>query len=77
MSHQPENIPAGTQVVACAEVRGTKNSLVHSRGAVGIVTRTPAVAGEKFIVRFPDGFETSFDRSQFEVLNISKTASTT
>jgi hypothetical protein len=68
MSHQPDNIPAGTQVVAHQEVRGTNNSLVHPRGAVGIVTRTPAVAGEKFLVRFPDGFETSFERSQFEVL---------
>lgn len=68
MPHQPDNIPAGTQVVAHQEVRGTNNSLVHPRGAVGIVTRTPAVAGEKFIVRFPDGFETSFERSQFEVL---------
>jgi predicted nucleotidyltransferase len=68
MPHQPDNIPAGTQVVARIEVRGTNNSLVHPRGAVGIVTRTPAVEGEKFIVRFPDGFEMSLDRSQFEVL---------
>jgi hypothetical protein len=68
VSHQLDNIPAGTQVVAHQEVRGTNNSLVHPRGAVGIVTRTPAVEGEKFIVRFPDGFETSFERSQFEVL---------
>jgi len=68
MPHQPDNIPAGTQVVAQIEVRGTNNSLVHPRGAVGIVTRTPAVAGEKSIIRFPDGFETSFERSQFEVL---------
>jgi predicted HTH transcriptional regulator len=43
MSHQPNNIFAGTQVVALIEVRGTNNSLVHPRGAVGVVTRTPAV----------------------------------
>jgi len=47
LSHQPNNIFAGTQVVALLEVRGPNNSLVHSRGAVGVVTRTPAVAGEK------------------------------
>jgi len=29
MSHQPDNIFAGTQVVSLAEVRGTNNSLVH------------------------------------------------
>ena len=68
MSHQPENIFAGTQVVALIEVRGPSDSLVHPRGAVGVVTRTPAVAGELFLVRFPDGFEKSFEPSQLEVL---------
>ena len=68
MSHQPNNIFAGTQIVTLIEVRGTNNSLVHPRGAVGVVTRTPAVEGEKFIVRFPDGFEASLSRDQLEVL---------
>lgn len=68
MAHQPNNIFAGTQVVSLVEVRGPSNSLVHPRGAVGVVTRTPAVEGEKFLVRFPDGFEKSFDPSQIEVL---------
>src|SRR6266496_1497191 len=68
MSHQPDNIFAGTQVVSLVEVHGTNDSLVHPRGAVGVVTRTPAVAGEVFLVRFPDGFEKSLERSQIEVL---------
>jgi predicted nucleotidyltransferase len=69
MSHQPDNISAGTQIVSLVEVRGTNNSLVHPRGAVGVVTRTPASAEErKFLVRFPDGFEASIPRSQFDVL---------
>src|SRR6267154_2217891 len=68
MSHQPNNIFAGTQVVSLVEVRGPNNSLVHPRGAVGVVTRTPAVAGESFLVRFPDGFEKALERSQLEVL---------
>jgi predicted nucleotidyltransferase len=68
MSHQPDNISAGTQVVALIEARGPNGSLVHPRGAVGVVTRTPAVSGENFLVRFPDGFEKSLDRSQIEVL---------
>ncbi len=68
MSHQPNNIFAGTQVISLVEVRGTNHSLVHPRGAVGVVTRTPAVAGESFLVRFPDGFEKSLERSQIEVL---------
>jgi uncharacterized protein len=68
MSHQPDNIFAGTQVVALVEVRGPSDSLVHPCGSVGVVTRTPAVEGEGFLVRFPDGFEKTLERSQFEVL---------
>lgn len=68
MAHQPDNIFAGTQVVSLIEVRGPSNSLVHPRGAVGVVTRTPAVGGEKFLVRFPDGFESAFRPEQLEVL---------
>jgi hypothetical protein len=69
MSHQPDNIFAGTQVVSLVEVRGASNSLAHPRGAVGVVTRTPAAVEEKnFLIRFPDGFEASLDRGQFDVL---------
>jgi uncharacterized protein len=68
MSHQPDNIFAGTQVVALIEVRGPSDSLVHPRGGVGVVTRTPAATGEKYLVRFPDGFEASFESAQLEVL---------
>ena len=68
MSHQPDNIFAGTQVVSLVEVRGTNNSLVHPRGAVGVVTRTPTGDQNQFLVRFPDGFEASLTRGQLEVL---------
>jgi len=68
MSHQPDNIFAGTQVVSLVEVRGTNNSLVHPRGAVGVVTRTPTGDQKQFLVRFPDGFEASFTREKLEVL---------
>ncbi|HEV2695280.1 MAG TPA: nucleotidyltransferase domain-containing protein [Verrucomicrobiae bacterium] len=68
MSHQPDNIFAGTQVVALVEIRGPGNSLVHPRGAVGVVTRTPAVPGENYLVRFPDGFEKTLEPAQLEVL---------
>ncbi len=68
MSHQPNNIFAGTQVVSLVEVRGTNNSLVHPRGAVGVVTRTPTGDQREFLVRFPDGFEASLRREQLDVL---------
>lgn len=59
---------AGTQIVSLIEIRGPNHSLVHPRGAVGIITRTPAVAGEKYLVRFPDGFEAALERAQLDVL---------
>src|SRR5436305_4930613 len=68
MSHQPENISAGTQVVALVEIRGPNKSVVHPRGAVGVVTRTPCGDEAHFLVRFPDGFEKSLQREQIEVL---------
>ena len=33
-----------------------------------MVTRTPAVEGKNFLVRFPDGFEKALERAQLEVL---------
>jgi hypothetical protein len=68
MSHQPDNIFAGTQVVSLVEVRGTNQALVHPRGAVGVVTRTPTGEQNQFLVRFPDGFEASLTREQLDVL---------
>ena len=68
MSHQLDNISAGTQVVSLVEVRGTNDSLVHPRGAVGVVTRTPTGDQVQFLVRFPDGFEKALERGQLEVL---------
>jgi predicted nucleotidyltransferase len=69
MSHPPDNIFAGTQVVALVEVRGTNNSLVHPRGAVGVVTRTPTGDHTEFLVRFPDGFEAGLTREELDILN--------
>lgn len=69
MSHQPNNVFAGTQVVSLVGARGTNNGLVHPRGAVGVVTRTPAGELERhFLVRFPDGSESPLTLDQFEVL---------
>lgn len=62
------HVSAGTQVVVTAEILGAKAMPVHPRGAVGIVARTPAGTEEHYLIRFPDGFETSFTREQFEIL---------
>ncbi len=68
MSQQPDHISAGTQIVALVEIRGPNQSLVHPRGAVGVVTRTPAGEESRYLVRFPDGFEKSLAREQMQVL---------
>ena len=68
MGHQPDNIFAGTLLVSLVDVLGTTNSLIRQRGAVGVVTRTPEVDGEKLLVQFPDEFETSQSKEQFGVL---------
>lgn len=65
---QTSGISAGTQVVVLADIRSSNGTLAHPRGAVGIVTRTPAGTEERYLIRFPDGFESSFLRSQLEVL---------
>ena len=68
MANRTDDIFAGTQVVALAEARGTNNSLLHPRGAVGVVTRTPIGDQNQFLVSSPDGFEGSFTREKLEVL---------
>lgn len=67
MSH-PLITSAGTRIVSLVEIRGTNSSLVHPRGAVGVITRTPTENENHYLIRFPDGFESSLIASQFEVL---------
>ncbi len=68
MTYQPDNIPAGTQVVALVPIHGSQNSLMHPRGAVGIITRTPAGQEQHYLIRFPDGSASSLLRAEFDVL---------
>jgi hypothetical protein len=57
MSHHSDIIFAGMQVVALVEVPGLSDSLVHPRGAVGVVTRTPTGEDQPEVLkRFKDRF---------------------
>lgn len=67
MAHLPTP-PAGTQIVVHAPVLGSHGAVVHPRGAVGVITRTPVAGEVHFLVRFPDGFETSLTRDGFDIL---------
>lgn len=61
-------IYAGTQVVVRVPVRGSTDQMVHPRGAVGVVTRTPVGKETHYTVRFPDGFESALEVADLEVL---------
>jgi hypothetical protein len=60
--------PAGTQIVVHAAVTGSHGAIVHPRGAVGVITRTPVAGEVHFLIRFPDGFEISLTRDGFDIL---------
>ena len=62
-------LPVGTHVVTLVEVKGPDGRPVHPRGAVGIVTQSPADAWHAYRVRFPDGFEAAMKRGELAVLS--------
>ena len=61
-------VAAGTQVVLLHDVLNSNKTLLHPAGVVGIVARTPAGIENHYLIRLPDGFETSLPRGQFEIL---------
>src|SRR3954447_5815637 len=65
----PQILPVGTQVVSLVEVKGADGKPVHPRGAVGVVVLAPADDWHSYRVRFPDGFEAPFKRSEISVLS--------
>jgi hypothetical protein len=62
-------LPVGTQVVALADVRGSDGKPVHPRGAVGVITKSPADHLHSYRVRFPDGFEAPMKRQDLAILS--------
>lgn len=60
---------AGTQVVAMRDVLDPGGRVLHPRGAVGVVVRSPGEARQGYLVRFPDGLEEGFARREIILLN--------
>lgn len=59
-SADPSNafiLPEGCQVVILREIMDQGNRVVHPRGAVGIVIRSPEDRSHSYRVRLPDGME--------------------
>lgn len=61
-------VSSGTRVVAEVAITGVGHSLVHPRGAVGILVRSPKTNADAYLVRFPDGFEFLLRRAEFVIL---------
>ncbi len=68
--HHPSNLiySPGTQVVALVEVVGQSGKVLHPRGSVGVVVRSPVDAEHPYRVRFADGIEESLRRDQVTML---------
>jgi len=57
----------GTQVVSMKELRTGSGSLLHPKGSVGVIVKSPADNTHSYIVRFPDGYEAAMKRKEFAV----------
>src|SRR5215831_9995239 len=58
----------GTQVVTLVDIPGAAGLIMHPRGAVGVVVKSPTDLEHSYRVRFPDGFETPLKRSEITML---------
>ncbi|MCA9112774.1 MAG: nucleotidyltransferase domain-containing protein, partial [Planctomycetaceae bacterium] len=58
----------GTQVVALRDVTGESGRILHPRGAVGVVVKSPNDLQHSYRVRFPDGYEESLKPSELTML---------
>jgi hypothetical protein len=58
----------GTQVVTRVDIPGSAGLVLHPRGTVGVVVKSPADHEHSYRVRFPDGFEAPLKRNEVEML---------
>ena len=65
----PNLIPSvGTQVVTLVDIPGSAGLVLHPRGTVGVIVKSPTDLDHSYRVRFPDGFEAPLKRSEFTML---------
>src|SRR6266403_5419825 len=58
----------GTQVVTRVDIPGSAGVVLHPRGTVGVVVKSPSDHQHSYRVRFPDGFEAPLKRSEITML---------
>ena len=58
----------GTQVVTLVDIPGSAGLVLHPRGTVGVVVKSPTDHEHMYRIRFPDGFEAPLKRSAIAML---------
>jgi hypothetical protein len=58
----------GTQVVTRVDIAGSAGLVLHPRGTVGVVVKSPTDLEHSYRVRFPDGFEAPLKRDEVTML---------
>src|SRR6516165_619267 len=58
----------GTQVVTLVDIPGSIGLVLHPRGTVGVVVKSPSDHEHSYRVRFPDGMEAPLRRSEVTML---------
>jgi uncharacterized protein len=57
----------GTQVVTLVDIPGSAGLILHPRGTVGVIVKSPTDLEHSYRVRFPDGFEAPLKQSEVEI----------
>jgi hypothetical protein len=58
----------GTQVVTLVDIPGAAGLVLHPRGTVGVVVKSPTDQAHSYRVRFPDGVEAPLRRNEVTML---------
>jgi len=68
--HQNPNLiySEGTQIVSLREIVSQSGRMLHPRGAVGVIVRSPGDLEHSYRVRFPDGVEEGLRRDDIVML---------
>ncbi len=59
----------GTQVVTLVDILSQRGGILHPRGAVGVILKSPVDILHSYRVRFPDGVEESLKQDQIVILS--------
>lgn len=68
--HYPPNLifSAGTRVVTLVDIPAAGGLIMHPRGTVGVIVKSPPDLEHSYRVRFPDGFEAPLRQNEITML---------